>query len=314
MNLAIVLSGIGVTLYSISFLTSFTMLILICLRIHPLKSNVPILLICNTYFNAGLVSGFMLMMYTYTLMGNLDASVSFSGRWCEIRTFFIHVCFCSLYYSFVLQAVFRLFRIVFYRYRFLQSVGVCLLAVILQWVLSVLFMLPNVLLHDFQYLPSEFNCWIAFQNIRGLIMATIMIFNNPLTIIFNIYTQIIRYTRRTAHMQQRRKNANQRDLAVLKRIVILVFIIVGIGLPTFVVVVIYLITHSIIPYAYHVQGLCIALGVLISSICLVFVTPQIQQIFTKSRTQVRPHETAMVTVNRLKVSGETQMNWRQGTN
>lgn len=308
MDLAIVLGGIGVALYSTSFLVSFTMLILICVRIRPLKSNVSMLLICNTYLNAGLVSSIMLMMYTYNLLGNIHAAASFDGRWCEIRAFFTLVCFCSLYYSFVLQAVFRLFRIVFYRHKALQSVGVGIIAVTLQWVLAFLSILANILLHDFQYLPTEFNCWIAFQNIRGLIMVTIMIFNNPLTIIFNIYMQIIRYTRRTAQMQQRRQNANKRDLAVLKRIVILVFVIVGMGLPTVVVVLIYIITQSVIPYAYHIQGLCIALGVLTASICLVFVTPQIQQIFTKSRTRIRPHETVMVYVNQLNAIDQTQVN------
>jgi hypothetical protein len=232
MNITVILGGIGICLYSLSFLICITMIILIFIRIRSIKSNVPLLLTCNTYFNALLVSSIMVLMYSYNLQGNLDPSISFSGRWCQIRTYFTHVCFCALYHSFVLQAIFRLSRIVFYRHKILQSFGVFILTIIIQWILSFLFILPNLLLGDFQYLPLEYNCWIAFQNIRGLIMVMLTIYNNPLFIIFTIYTQIIRYTHRKAHILQRRRKSNKRDITILKRIVILNFIIIGIGLPT----------------------------------------------------------------------------------
>jgi hypothetical protein len=233
--------------------------------------------------------------------------MSFSGRWCQIRTYFTHVCFCAFYYSFVLQAVFRLFRIVFYRHKILQSFGIFVLAIIIQWILSFLFILPNLLLNDFQYLSSEYNCWIHFENIRGLIMVTITIYNNPISIIVTIYIQIIRYTRRAVDVQQRRQRSNKRDIIILKRIVILAFIIVGIGLPTVAIVLVYLITKYIIPFAYHIQGLSISLGVLVGSISLVFITPQIQKVFTQNQAQVRPHETRMVEVNRHTVVHGTQI-------
>jgi hypothetical protein len=249
----------------------------------------------------------MLLMYSYNLQGNLDSSISFGGRWCQIRTYFAHVCFVAFYYSFVLQATFRLFRIVFYKQRILQSFGVFVLAIIIQWILSFLFILLNLLLNDFKYLSSEYNCWIAFENIRGLIMVMMTIYNNPVVIIFTIYTQIIRYTRRAVHVQLRRQKSNKRDIIILKRIVILAFITVGIGLPTAIIVLIYLITKYVIPFAYHIQGLSISFGVLVGSISLVFITPQIQKVFTRNQAQVRPHEAMMVEVNRHTVVHETQI-------
>jgi hypothetical protein len=176
-----------------------------------------------------------------------------------------------------------------------------ILGIISQWILSFLFILPNFLLNDFQYLPLEYNCWIAFQNIRGLIMVTINIYNNPLSIIFTIYMQIIRYTRRSIPIQSRRLTSNKRDLTVLKRIVILALITVGIGLPTVAIVLIYMITKYVIPFAYHIQGLSISFGVLIGSVSLVFITPQIQQVFKQNQAQVRPHETIIIEVNRHNV-------------
>ncbi|UJR37046.1 hypothetical protein I4U23_029751 [Adineta vaga] len=294
MNIAVILAGIGICLYSINFLLCITMIILIFLRVHSLKSNVSVLLTCNTYFNSLLVSSIMLVMYSYNLCGNLDSTISFEGRWCQIRTYFAHVCFCALYYSFVLQAIFRLFRIVFYKHRILQSFGVFWIAVLIQWIISFLCILPNILLDDFQYLPLEYNCWISFENIRGLLMAIIFIFNNPLSIVFTIYTQIIRYTRRSTQIQQHRQNSNKRDLMILKRVVILIFIVVGIGLPTTAIVLIYIITKYVVPFAYHIQGLSISFGVFIASISLVFITPRIQAIFHQRQAKVRPHETRMI--------------------
>ncbi len=137
-------------------------------------------------------------------------------------------------------------------------------------------------------------------------MAMITLYSNPLFIIFTIYTQIIRYTRRAVHFQQKRQKSNKRDLIILKRIVILAFITVGIGLPTVIIVLIDMITKYVIPFAYHIQGLSISLGVLVGSVSLVFITPQIQQVFNQSQAQFRLHETMMVEVSRRNVTHEIQ--------
>ncbi|CAF4232898.1 unnamed protein product, partial [Adineta steineri] len=94
----------------------------------------------------------------------------------------------------------------------------------------------------------------------------------------------------------RRKNSNKRDLIILKRIVILVFIVVGIGLPTAGIVLTYMITKYVVPFAYHIQGLSISLGVLVESISLIFITPQIQDIFRWNHARVYPIETRVATV------------------
>jgi hypothetical protein len=74
MKTEVILAIIGLCLYSLSFIICITMIILISIRIRPLKSNISVLLTCNTYFNALLVSSIMLLMYSYNLQGNLDSS------------------------------------------------------------------------------------------------------------------------------------------------------------------------------------------------------------------------------------------------
>jgi hypothetical protein len=216
-------------------------------------------------------------MYAYNEYGNLNSSVWLDGRWCQIRSYLAHVCLCAVYYSFVLQAIFRLFRIVFFKHRILQSFGVCILAIITQWIISFLFILPTLLLNDFQYLPHEYNCWTPFENVRGLLYLIVIIYGTSTSIISSIYMYIIRYVQKTNSTQQRRQNANKRDLNILKRIVILVTVVVGLGFPTIVVIFIYIITNYVVPSAYHIEGISLASGAFIASISLIFVTPQIQE-------------------------------------
>ncbi len=285
-NIPVILGCFGLCFYSLTFLTCITMIILIYIRIHSLKSNICMLLIWNTYFTLFLFASIMLGMYLYNLYGNLDSSMSFGGRWCQIRTYLVHVCLCGLYYSFVLQAIFRLFRIVYYKHKILQSFGVFLIAITLQWILSFLCILPNLLLDDFQYLPTEYNCWIAFENIRGLLVTITITYGISTCMILSIYMYIIRYLRQSNNIQQqRRQNSNKRDLIVLKRLAIFVTVIIGLGFPTVLVVFIYVFTHYVIPLAYHIQGVSLSIGAFITSVSLVFITPQIQKIFKQSAEQ-----------------------------
>ncbi|CAF1461193.1 unnamed protein product [Adineta ricciae] len=242
----------------------------------------------------------MLIMYAYNLQGNLDPFISFGGRWCQIRTYLAHVCLCALYYSFVLQAIFRLFRIKFYRYRVLQSFGVFCIAVFLQWLISFLWILPNLLLGDFQYLLMEYNCWISFEDVRGLLILIVIIYGVSTSMISSIYMFIIRYVHRTSNVQQhqRRQSSDKRDLLILKRLVILVTVVVTLGFPTVLVIFVYVFTGYVLPLAYHVQGVSLSVGAFVTSVSLIFITPQLLEIFQKKSQQIRPAMTMAIIVNR----------------
>ncbi|CAF2486153.1 unnamed protein product [Rotaria sp. Silwood2] len=297
-NISVVLGGVGLCFYSLTFLACITMIVLISIRIRPLKSNVPMLLIYNTYFNLFIFATIMLVMYIYNEHGNLNPSIWLGGRWCQIRTYFVHVCLCTLYYSFILQAIFRLFRIVFYKYKTLQSFSIFISGIIIQWILSFLFLLPNLLLDDFQYLPFEYNCWIAFENIRGLIMVIIIIYGTSTFSISFMYMYIIRYIHQSNNIHQRRQNSSKRDLTILKRLVILVTVVAGLGFPTVIVIFIYVCTNYIIPFAYHIQGVSLSIGAFTASISLIFITPQIQELLKRSPNQVQPIATIAFTIDR----------------
>lgn len=276
-------------LYSLSAVIAISLLIVIYIHSRPIKAKVSMVLLCNTYLNLFLVSAIIIMMNAYAIDGSLNPSKPVGGRWCELRTYLSYVFFGALFYSFTLQALFRLFRIVFHRRKYLQSFTTCMVVIMIQWLIALLAVLPNLLLGDFEVLPNEQNCPIAFNNIRGQGLVTLNVFNNPLSILVTIYVYIIRYTRRPTAIQQQRQNSNQRDLAVLKRIIIVFLITASIGTPTTAVIFISLITNYRIPFLLDIQGLCTSLSIFVACVGSMWITPQTQQMFKLNRNQVHAH-------------------------
>ncbi len=281
MKLEILLDGIILTFFSLALLLSIGIIIIIFIYLRPFTSNVSILLTFNTYFSLSLTSISMFIIYIYNLYGDLNSFVSVNDTWCQLRAYFVNVCFCSLYYSFVLQSTFRLFRIVFYHIKLLQSYRCFTSAIILQWFLSVILILSNLLNDDYKHLPLVYRCWISYENTRGFVIAASIIYVWPLATIFFIYTYIIRHIQQTNQMQQKRQKTIERDLLVLKRTTVFVLVVTGICLPTICILFIWMVSGKLIPMAYHIQGLSISIGVLTASICFAFITPQIQEIFNK---------------------------------
>ncbi len=287
MTWPIFLNTIFTSLIFLSCLISILILIIIFIYIRPSLSNVSILLTCNTYLSIILFCFTLLDIGGRSLYGHINPSISFAGRWCEIRTYFSHVCFCTFYYSFALQAIFRLFRVVFYKKKILQSFGMFLIAIILQWILSFLFIFPHLLLNDFQYQSLDYNCWISFKNIRGMLVATLSIYGGPLFIIFIIYTYILQYSRRTIRVGRKQRKANKRDVIILKRIVILLLFLIMIGVPTLSILVTYMITGYLTPLVYDIQAVNISIGLVTTPIVLVFITPKIRNIFRRKEKPIR---------------------------
>jgi hypothetical protein len=285
MTIEILLDIIILVFLALSLLLCIGLLLIVFIYYRPFTSKVVILLIFNTYFTLSLTCISMFIIYIYNLYGDINPLISVKDNWCQLRAYFVNVCFCALYYSCVLQSIFRLVRVVFYK---LQSSQVFLNAIILKWLLSFILILSNFLNGDYQYLPFQYRCWISFQNTRGLLLAASIIYVCPLCTILFIYIYIVRHVRQTRQLQQRRQMTIQRDLLVLKRITILVLVITLIGLPTISILFICMISGKLIPMAYHIQGLSMSIGLFIATICFAFITPQIQEMFNPKQRCISP--------------------------
>ena len=229
-----------------------------------------------------------LLIMCYGLYADLYSSISVNDYYCELRSYINYVFICAFYYSCALQAVFRLFRVVFPKQKILQSSHVFITATIIQWIIPILYILAYLLNQDFEYHPEINSCWLSFKNIRALSIAMAFVYGTPLILVSLIYVWIIRYIRQTSQTEVVRQIANKRDLVIVKRIIILVLINMGIGIPTAFLLIIYMITNSLTSLAYHIQALSLTTGLFIESIALGFISPQIRNVFKINRRQVNP--------------------------
>jgi hypothetical protein len=106
---------------SIGSIISFSILFLIFYHRRQFPIDTSKLLICNTYIAIILACLTLLDLYAHNVYGMIHENVSFDNWWCYGCIYLLYVGLCSLYFSCLLQAVFRLFRVVFYKYKQLQN-------------------------------------------------------------------------------------------------------------------------------------------------------------------------------------------------
>ncbi|CAF1247931.1 unnamed protein product [Rotaria magnacalcarata] len=273
---------------------SVIVLILSFIFLRPTRLSLPILLTCNTYVTIVILSCTLVNIEAHSIYGYFYPAISFENRLCEILGYFTHVAFCAFYYSFVLQAIFRLFRIIFYENKVLQSFTIFIVGIIIQWLLSFALILSDFLLHDFQYVPDQYNCLIGLKNTRGLASVAFIIYGCSLLFVCLMYGFSFGYIRRLNPNQRRRQKSNKRDELMLKRVTILLLIQLAMSIPTVIIFVIYIITNNLLKWVYLVQFMHISVILLFTSVILVFLTPKMRNIFRKNR-RVLPMITIMTT-------------------
>ncbi|CAF0859040.1 unnamed protein product [Rotaria sordida] len=289
MNFSIIIYGSNLVLLFFGIIFHIIFLILICIKIRPLASNVLSILISNSYLALILSSIALFDASLTSFLGNLNSWILFGTSLCKIRAYLIIVGESSMSYSLLLQAFFRLFRIVFYQRRALRSFRVFSIAIILQWIFVFLINLLYIFLNEFEYIPSEYRCEIPINNVSGVAMRVMLTYILPVNTIFLIYFYIIRYVRRTTNAIQTRQNINKRDMMVFKRIIILFIVLQILSTPLFVVWILYFITGYISLWNYYFLAFVSSFGQLIMSFVLASTTSQIRAKFKWKLSQVHPN-------------------------
>jgi uncharacterized membrane protein len=265
---------------------SIIFFVCVCGRIRPIKSNIPLVLICNTYLAAIIFFITVIETCCQIIFGVLHPSVSFEGLSCQIQAYFLYASTGNVIYSLVVQALFRLFRVVFFRKRALRRLPVFIIAIIIQWAFVCFINLTFFLFHDFQYFSSEYRCVVPFPNFHGSVMIFFFAYIIPTSLLFTIYFRIIRHVRQTTRAMQNRQFSRKRDLIVLKRLLVFFIILQMLSTPLAVIWLLYIITGNLISKIYQLQILSVAFSQVFITLFTTFETPQIQE---KLRQRRRVH-------------------------
>lgn len=284
MNTALLIYGLCLTMVCIGIVFCMIFLFLILFHIRPLKSNIPLILTCNTYMTSLTSSIIMLRIMIETVMGVLNYPIFYEGWICQLNGYLIYVAIGNVFYSYVLQAIFRLFRVVFYRQKFLYTTRVFTILILLQWFITILVNLPFLLLHDIEFISSEYRCQLSLTNIRACLMLLFIDYLIPGNVMLTIYLYIIRYIRQRNH-----RIMHRHDIVVLKKTLIMFTMVQLLSIPLVVLWLMYVIDGYLTPLSYQLQAITVAFSQSLTPIMVAYSTTQIRELFKcQQRHRVRP--------------------------
>jgi hypothetical protein len=132
------------------------------------------------------------------------------------------------------------------------------------------------------YLENDHYCFSSFTNIPGLLWGAFVIYIIPIWCLVIIYIRITRFIRqqsknRTLAIKQRQ----DRDLLIIRRILIIFSLLLAFGFPTMVLIVMAIITGEVHPLTNCIVLISVSISMATLSVALLFSIPQLKSIVLK---------------------------------
>ena len=102
---------------SIGLITSCGILFLIFYYRRQSPITTQILLISNNYIGLIFCCIIVLDFCAHSIHGTTNENISFNDWWCIVQVYLSSVACATIFHSFIIQAFYRLFRVVFYKYK-----------------------------------------------------------------------------------------------------------------------------------------------------------------------------------------------------
>ena len=260
------------------------------IRRSKLKADaIPHLLSFNTYVAVSIGCALIFDMGFHALYAQFRSNVSFDGWWCRVKAYGVAVVGSMFFYSFLLQAGYRVCRIVFSTSLKFRSFRLYMIATIVQWIIGFVQAVPPFILEILRYLDGVFYCQASPANPLGTYFCLATIYMIPFNLTVGCYIYTMSYVRkRSIALTTINQNAStQRDLLVLKRIVALLVFVATVALPQVVIPVIYMITGSYPVWIVHFGWAMTSFSLALISIVLIFVSPNLRKLW-RSQSRVEP--------------------------
>ncbi|CAF1412856.1 unnamed protein product [Adineta ricciae] len=243
--------------------------------------KVTLMLSANIYIFMLIFMVILIANNAETLIGDMyGVDFSINRSLCIFKGYFIVSICCATYSSFVIQAFYRLCRIVYHNYRRVQLYWFYLIVTPIQLTAGFLLASPVVIWHDIGYIPNDYYCYIQFTNFRATMWSAFSAYGIPIVCLLMIYTRITLFIRnhsvRQTNIAIQRQN---RDLAAMQRIIVNVGILLTLGLPTLILLFVLLITRFEHPLLHRTMWLDVEVSMAILSVGMIWMTPQLKDIF-----------------------------------
>ena len=126
---------------------------------------------------AGLIfNGVQLSNALLLFRDDIHLSTPTYSQYCEIRNYLMHVSGSLLYYSYCIQAISRLFFVVFYKHSFLLTYHIHFVLIAIQWTLGLMLPLSMLTSSHKQYQTDTSQCFITIRNVSQTLYGKNIIF------------------------------------------------------------------------------------------------------------------------------------------
>lgn len=253
-------------------------------RLHTVRH----LLICNTC----IASIFYCTIQTINYIFLIFLPWQTSDVSCRLRGYFSYMSISAATYSYLVQAISRLFFSAFAtKYPRMTTFKVHYVLILIHWIVITIIPLPAIITKDIYFRPGLL-CWVPFNHTLHVGYTFFAYYFAPIFSIIIIYIYIYQRIKRVRQQADVILNTtnNKRDLEVLRNIVILLGIYISGAIPTL----LYLL--SSINIFYLIGIVSISLAVSIEKLCTVLLDREIRLVvknMMSSRNRIMPFENSI---------------------
>jgi hypothetical protein len=268
-NILALLISFGATMISTVVLVS------ILLRRQWLVHN-DILLATNAFIALLTTSTILLSLNIHTFLGEIHVDSYPDSTVCRVRGYLFLFGCIWLFYTFGLQAFGRMLNIIYWKHLILRSVLFTKILIIVVPVILMLMISLSFLFNAVAYVPEDFYCITDFRMWNNYTYLLSIGYVIPIALVVISYTRVIIFLRQASISNHGRQRSIARDVLVLQRLAFIVASLFIFGVPTLAFWFQWIFTKDLNEFAYRIQVLMLAFNMLVLSIALVLINPQLK--------------------------------------
>ncbi|CAF0824949.1 unnamed protein product [Adineta steineri] len=300
---SILMNCCTIVIHTFSMIISLIILILIIYRVYYNKlyrhqidmqcrsstfdDNIALILIGNTYLIFFIYHIIWISISLRTFIGDFsllkDIIYHTDSKVCRIQVGIIFFLTSQMYHSFILQALYRYFKIISISklstikicHMSLYNISIYILMIIFSWFISFAVLIPAYTTFNvFTYFPQQYHCRISFTNVKGSIYSLLVSYLIPVCIVLYIHCRFIFCIRRLPNrgilLQTRR------EIIVIKYILKISSIMCVLGFPTLFFQLQFALTGEIHPLADRIHELCLSINAMGFTLCFAILNSLVQ--------------------------------------
>ncbi|CAF1404135.1 unnamed protein product [Adineta ricciae] len=223
----------------------------------------------------------ILSMNIRTLLGDLTGQ-SFDSSWCLFSGYLALNHVSIMYMAFVNQALYRLVRIIYPRYRYFQNLTFYTFLFIIEYLCIFGIHCVIIAWNGVIYLTNDHFCYVSFTNLLAVMWAAFFAYLFPCSCPMIIYIRITRYLRKQANtVTLVTRQRLDRDFLIVRRISIILGLLLILGIPAMIFILRFAITGDYHPLTLRISWTPVAISIAGLNVASAYCIPQLKSTIRK---------------------------------